>query len=125
MCRIEDIKGNMKDIDVFFFDMGSTVLDFHASKKSDIEMEETGLLKVKKYIEKMYYFIDIEKLNLEVFQPWLEYINTSRKEMLQEKRIDEMIYEYFMKRSRPWCGKTGIHGSKRYSPGIPYPGGGE
>ena len=97
MCRIGDIKGNMKDIDVFFFDMGSTVLDFHASKKSDIEMEETGLLKVKKYIEKMYYFIDIEKLNLEVFQPWLEYINTSRKEMLQEKRIDEMIYEYFMK----------------------------
>ena len=50
MCRIGDIKGNMKDIDVFFFDMGSTVLDFHASKKSDIEMEETGLLKVKKYI---------------------------------------------------------------------------
>ena len=97
MCRIGDIKGNMKDIDVFFFDMGSTVLDFHASKKSDIEMEETGLLKVKKYIEKMYYFIDIKKLNLEVFQPWLEYINTSRKEMLQEKRIDEMIYEYFMK----------------------------
>jgi len=95
MCRIEDIKGNMKDIDVFFFDMGSTVLDFHASKKSDIEMEETGLLKVKKYIEKMYYFIDIEKLNLEVFQPWLEYINTSRKEMLQEKRIDKLkgIYQ--------------------------------
>ena len=51
MCRIGDIKGNMKDIDVFFFDMGNTVLDFHASQKSDTEMEKAGLLKVKKYIE--------------------------------------------------------------------------
>lgn len=89
----------MNTITCFLFDMGNTVLNFHASSVSDAEMEKRGLQKVQEYISKKYKIKNAEEIEAEVFAPWFNYLNSTRKKILLETRIDESIFNFFIKRN--------------------------
>lgn len=89
----------MNNFKCFLFDMGNTVLDFHTSSLSDAEMEKRGLQKVQEYISKEYKIKNAEEIETEVFVPWFNYLNSTRKKVLLETRIDEAVFNFFIKKN--------------------------
>lgn len=78
--------------------MGSTVLDFHASSFSDLEMEIFGLENAKQTIKNIFKIDNINDIDYKLFKPWFEYINKNRKADLKEIRIDELLFNYLIEK---------------------------
>ncbi|WDV44948.1 HAD family hydrolase [Clostridiaceae bacterium M8S5] len=81
---------NTKDIQVFFFDMGNTLMDFHQGK-TDVEKDIIGLQEMQKYLDKFGINYTVDELKVKFLDPLDEYMINSRKKNGHETPIEDFF----------------------------------
>lgn len=78
--------------DAFLFDMGNTLLDFHASGPSDTEKDRIGIERFAQQCNTRFGLrLSPQDCQARLFDPWNEYLERERKQRLLEQDFEKLV----------------------------------